>query len=69
MTHALLTERRKHFIPSPMLRILRIQCLMYSIDCSASFTACRKRLFTINNFMDHVADDVLPGIVNKLSTS
>ena len=30
--------------------------------------ACRKRLFTMQNFMDHLADDVLPGLVDKLST-
>lgn len=29
--------------------------------------ACRKRLFTMANFMDHLADDVLPGLINKLS--
>jgi hypothetical protein len=29
--------------------------------------ACRKRLFTMANFMDHRADDVLPRIVDKLS--
>lgn len=30
------------------------------------FPACRKRLFTMANFMDLV-DDVLPGLVDKLS--
>jgi hypothetical protein len=30
--------------------------------------ACRKRLFTMANFMDHLADDVLPVLVDKLST-
>ena len=29
--------------------------------------ACRKRLFTMANFMDHLADDVLPVLINKLS--
>ena len=29
--------------------------------------ACRKRLFTMQNFMDHLADDVLPGLVDRLS--
>lgn len=29
--------------------------------------ACRKRLFTMANFMDHLADDVLPDLINKLS--
>jgi hypothetical protein len=26
---------------------------------------CRKRLFTMANFMDHLADDVLPELINK----
>jgi hypothetical protein len=30
--------------------------------------ACRKRLFTMANFMDHLADDVLPAALDKLST-
>jgi len=30
--------------------------------------ACRKRLFTMGNFRDHLADDVLPSIVEKLSS-
>jgi hypothetical protein len=30
--------------------------------------ACRKRLFTMANFMDHLDDDVLPGLINGLST-
>jgi hypothetical protein len=30
--------------------------------------ACRKRLFTMANFMDHLADDVLPGLISKLSS-
>jgi len=29
--------------------------------------ACRKRLFTMQNFMDHLADDVLPQALDKLS--
>jgi hypothetical protein len=29
--------------------------------------ACRKRLFTMQTFMDHLADDVLPGLVERLS--
>jgi hypothetical protein len=29
--------------------------------------ACRKRLFTISNF-NHLADDVLPGLIDKLSS-
>jgi hypothetical protein len=28
--------------------------------------ACRKRLFTMANFMDHLADDVLPELLTKL---
>jgi len=28
---------------------------------------CRKRLFTMQNFMDHLADDVLPGLIERLS--
>jgi hypothetical protein len=31
--------------------------------------ACRKRLFTMANFMDHLADDVLPELINKLSSA
>jgi hypothetical protein len=31
--------------------------------------ACRKRLFTMANFMDHLADDVLPAALDKLSTA
>lgn len=30
--------------------------------------ACWKRLFTMANFIDHLADDVLPKLINKLST-
>jgi len=30
--------------------------------------ACRKRLFTMANFMDHLADDVLPGLIERIST-
>ena len=30
--------------------------------------ACRKRLFTMANFMDHLADDVLPAALDKLSS-
>jgi hypothetical protein len=30
---------------------------------------CRKRLFTMANFMNHLADDVLPNLINKLSTN
>jgi hypothetical protein len=29
--------------------------------------ACRKRLFTMANFMDHLADDVLPELIDRLS--
>jgi hypothetical protein len=29
--------------------------------------ACRKRLFTMANFMDHLADDVLPSLFGRLS--
>jgi hypothetical protein len=29
--------------------------------------ACRKRMFTMANFMDHLADDVLPAPIQKLS--
>jgi len=29
--------------------------------------ACRKRLFTMANFMDHLADDVLPLLTDKRS--
>lgn len=28
--------------------------------------ACRKRLFTMANFMDHLADDVLPALLDKI---
>jgi hypothetical protein len=30
--------------------------------------ACKKRLFTKANFMDHLADEVLPELINKLSS-
>jgi len=30
--------------------------------------ACRKRLFTMSNFMDHLADEVLPSLVDRLSS-
>ena len=30
--------------------------------------ACRKRLFTMANFMDHLADDVLRELISKLSS-
>ena len=30
--------------------------------------ACRKRLFTMANFMDHLAEDVLPAALDKLSS-
>jgi hypothetical protein len=28
---------------------------------------CRKRLFTMQNFMDHLAEDVLPAVVERLA--
>lgn len=31
--------------------------------------ACRKRLFTMQNFMDHLAEDVLPGLLDRLAGS
>jgi hypothetical protein len=31
--------------------------------------ACRKRLFTMANFMDHLADDALSAILDRLSAS
>ena len=31
--------------------------------------ACRKRLQTMANFMDHLADDVLPALLDKLSAA
>ncbi len=30
--------------------------------------ACRKRIFTMSKFVDHLADDVLPPLLDKLST-
>jgi hypothetical protein len=30
--------------------------------------SCRKRLFTMQAFMDHLCQDVLPGVVERLST-
>jgi hypothetical protein len=30
--------------------------------------ACRKRLFTMANFMDHLADDVLPALLDRIGT-
>ncbi len=32
------------------------------------YPACRKRLFTMQTFMDHICNDVLPPLVDKLST-
>jgi hypothetical protein len=29
--------------------------------------ACRKRLFTMQNFIDHLADDVLEGLIVSLA--
>jgi len=29
--------------------------------------ACRKRINTMAQFLDHLADDVLPGLLDKLS--
>jgi hypothetical protein len=31
--------------------------------------ACRKRLFTMANFLDHLADEVLPGLIENLSVN
>lgn len=31
--------------------------------------ACRKRINTMAQFLDHLADDVLPALMNKLSTT
>jgi hypothetical protein len=31
--------------------------------------ACRKRLFTMANFMDHLCEDVLPGLLDRLKES
>jgi hypothetical protein len=28
---------------------------------------CRKRLFTMNNFIGHLCQDVLPGLLDKLA--
>ena len=33
------------------------------------FPACKKRLLTMANFMDHLAEDVFPSLVDKLSTN
>jgi hypothetical protein len=30
--------------------------------------ACRKRINTMPQFLDHIANDVLPSLLNKLST-
>lgn len=30
--------------------------------------ACKKRLQTMANFMDHLADDVLPPLIDRLSS-
>jgi len=29
---------------------------------------CRKRFQTMAQFVDHLADDILPGVLNRLST-
>jgi hypothetical protein len=31
--------------------------------------ACKKRLFTMDNFLDHLCEDVLPGLLDKLSAT
>lgn len=30
---------------------------------------CRKRLFTMAQFLDHLANDVLPGLLNRLAAN
>lgn len=30
--------------------------------------ACKKRINTMSQFLDHLADDVLPGLIERLST-
>lgn len=30
--------------------------------------ACRKRINTMAQFLDHLADDVMPGLLNRLSS-
>jgi hypothetical protein len=31
--------------------------------------ACRKRLFTMDNFLNHLCEDVLPGLLDKLAAN
>lgn len=35
--------------------------------CVSGCSACRKRMQTMNQFMDHLANDVLPKIIDGLS--
>jgi hypothetical protein len=37
--------------------------------CVPGCPTCRKRFNTMNQFMDHLANDVLPQIINNLSSS
>ena len=35
----------------------------------AGCPACRKRLFSMNQFIDHLAKDVLPSLLDRLSSN
>lgn len=67
LLRALQTEIRRHtfdtFVDTPP-SIAQGGTGTVTLGCPA----CRKRLFTMQNFMDHLADDVLPGLLDKLSS-
>ena len=70
-------------LKSDLLRALQSEIRRHTFDCfvdqppsvaqggngvvTPGCPTCRKRLFTMQNFMDHLADDVLPAIIDKLS--
>jgi hypothetical protein len=65
LLHALQSEIRRHtfdtFVDHPQ-SIAQGGNGVVTPGCPA----CRKWLFTMQNFMDHLAEDVLPGLIEKL---
>lgn len=69
---------------SGLLRALQAEISGHTFDCfvdeppsvaqggksvvTLGCPACRKRLFTVQNVMDHLTQDVLPPLVDRLST-
>ena len=37
--------------------------------CVPGCPACRKRINTMNQFLDHLAEDAMPALIEKLSTA